>query len=138
MVACAGMALVSCATDPAPPTAAENVGVAAPYQRFFVFFEREDAEVSEDAQAIINRAAAEVRASNPQSVIVYGFADARGTATANAKLSQDRAKAVVDGLVRAGVPQSLVVARGMGETATVGPATDLNPEGKRAEIFLVR
>ena len=134
-VLCVGAILSSLAAcqmpgmfDSTPPT----------QEQFLVFFTSEDAALSDDARIVIARAAAEVRANPPQSVVVYGFADTRGDRDVNRRLSADRAKSVAEALVEAGVQSDLVSPRGLGETSTSAPPSDLDPEGRRAEIVLVR
>ena len=60
--------------------------------------------------------------------IVGGHTDSRGDADANMLLSQERAQAVVDYLVAAGVPAEQLVARGYGETRPVD--TNRNEKGR--------
>ena len=107
-------------------------------ERFLVFFTSENATLTEDARAVVAEAAAEVQAISPRAIIVYGFADTIGPAPANVRLSHERARAVAEAMVEAGVSRDLISTRGLGETSTIAPPSDLNPEGRRAEIVVVR
>ena len=131
-LAIAGLAVLvaSCETATLAP-------VAGTAQRFLVFFERDDAVLSDEAHTVIDQAASEARAAGLQ-VVVYGFADRLGDPAVNVQLSRQRASVVAEALMAEGVPPSLVTARGLGETSTIAPPSDANPEGRRAEIVLVR
>jgi outer membrane protein OmpA-like peptidoglycan-associated protein len=65
----------------------------------------------------------------PESMVtVEGFTDAKGSKSFNMQLSQERATAVKDWVVRNGnVPAGNITARGFGEQNPVAPNT--NPDG---------
>ena len=100
---------------------------------YAVFFETSSALLSVQARNTISDAVRAVRFLKPQRVDVVGFADAAGSTAYNESLANDRALAVVEGLLQAGVPADLISpeARGAagGETAA---------ENRRVEIALVR
>lgn len=60
---------------------------------------------------------------------VSGYTDSRGSAANNLKLSQDRAQAVKDYLVKKGVEANRITAQGFGETQPI--ATNDTAEGRR-------
>ena len=130
-------AIAACSTASLPPPPMANYAREAK-ERFLVFFTSEDATLTEDARAVVAEAAAEVQGRSPRGIIVYGFADTIGPTPANVRLSRERARAVADAMVQAGVSSALISARGLGETSTIAPPSDLNPEGRRAEIVLLR
>lgn len=53
------------------------------------------------------------------SVVVVGFTDAVGSAESNLRLSEQRARSVLDYLVSKGIPADKITARGMGEANPV-------------------
>ena len=57
-----------------------------------------------------------IKAENPDKVLVKGYADTTGAAAYNVKLSQRRADAVADYLVKGGVCPKKVTAKGYGST----------------------
>jgi len=81
---------------------------------------------------------AEVLRRYPKTrVEIVGHTDSRGTSAENEKLSERRARAVRDVLVRAGVDPTRITTRGAGETRPV--ATNDTLEGRalnrRVEII---
>jgi outer membrane protein OmpA-like peptidoglycan-associated protein len=63
---------------------------------------------------------------NPDILLleVQGHTDSRNTAEYNLKLSQDRAEAVRDYLIKKGVEQERLTAKGYGESAPIEPCDD--------------
>ena len=70
---------------------------------------------------------------------VEGFADARGNVEYNAQLSADRALAVQDALIRAGVPSGRIVLDSYGEQFSRSDESDLDGLAmeRRVELSLV-
>lgn len=67
---------------------------------------------------------------NPEiTAEIYGHADSTGPTVYNQKLSERRAKAVVDYLVAKGVDASRLSPKGFGETVPIAPNT--TPEGRQ-------
>jgi outer membrane protein OmpA-like peptidoglycan-associated protein len=77
----------------------------------------------------ITAAARAARFIQPARVNVVGFADQSGSASVNQALSQQRAQAVADALIRSGVPESAIVVDARG--AVPG---DSGVEGRRVEV----
>ncbi|MFB3815299.1 MAG: OmpA family protein [Terriglobales bacterium] len=77
----------------------------------------------------MNQAAAALKSAPDLQLEVAGHTDNVGTAAANQKLSEDRAKAVLAALVARGVVASRLTARGYGQTA---PIADNRTEEGRA------
>ena len=136
-MACIAVAATSCGTSLLPVPAPLSP-TSAVHERFLLFFPSEAGTLTDEANAIVAGAAAQAKTAPPELVVVYGFADQRGDASMNARLSRDRARAVADALIEAGIPRQAIMTRGLGETVTIAPASDLNPEGRRAEIIFVR
>lgn len=94
-----------------------KVDVAGPRAIFFVI-----GSSKIDAKGMVNiNLAAEVMKANPDvKYNVLGYADkATGSAKYNQKLSERRAKAVYDALVKAGVSESQIEYKGMGGSANL-------------------
>lgn len=76
---------------------------------------------------------AKVLATRPNlKADIVGYADAAGKSDANDKLSQDRAKAVVDQLVSDGVSKGALTARGAGE----GNAAGADQAARKVELIV--
>ena len=75
----------------------------------------------------------------PQARIrVDGHTDAQGDAAANLRLSQRRAQAVVDALVKRGVPTARLQAQGFGEDRLLdqGSTPEAHERNRRIEFHL--
>ena len=64
----------------------------------------------------LDKAAAQIKAEKPGKVLVKGYADTTGSADYNMQLSQKRADAVANYLVKEGVCPKTVKAKGYGST----------------------
>ena len=89
---------------------------AAPMTRnYAVFFDTGQAALSAESRATIAQAASTFKATGAHAVAVSGHTDTTGTAQYNLQLSQQRAAAVSNELLRNGVPQTAIAALGYGE-----------------------
>ena len=77
---------------------------------------------------MLDEAAATLKQNPNVTVNVNGFTDAIGTEAYNLKLSERRAHAVVNYLVRKGIPASQLIPHGYGKTNFV--ASNDTPEGR--------
>ena len=104
-------------TTVAPPVRTVEKIVSAPVS---IFFKVGKANVIESRDMLSVKALAQLAIDKNASVLVTGYADKSGNAEANMKLSERRAQAVADELVRLGVnPQRIeVVAAGGVDTLT--------------------
>ena len=93
-----------------------------------VNFETNKAVLLEGAGNILNRVAESLIAHPEVKVEVGGHTDADGSESYNMKLSQRRANAVRDYLVKMGVPAAQLTAKGYGESQPI--ADNKTPEGK--------
>jgi OOP family OmpA-OmpF porin len=78
--------------------------------------------------AVLDEAAASLKANPNVTVNVNGYCDAVGSVKYNQKLSERRAESVVKYLEKAGIPQDRLVAHGYGKTDFV--ATNDTAEGR--------
>jgi len=81
--------LAACAGRPAEP------------RTFTVFFETDKASLTPDAQALVTQMAAAAHETTPSKITVEGRAD--GSTAHDATLADERATAVIHGLVEAGI-----------------------------------
>jgi outer membrane protein OmpA-like peptidoglycan-associated protein len=73
------------------------------------------AEVPATAMAFLQNAAAQIKQLPPNTMLeIAGFTDNTGDAAANVTLSQQRADAVRNELIKAGVNPAMLVAKGYG------------------------
>jgi outer membrane protein OmpA-like peptidoglycan-associated protein len=115
--------------QPAPTTNAVTVApsiktvdniISAPVS---IFFERGKSTVIASRDMLSVKALAELAIDKKAYVVVTGYADSKtGTAEGNQKLSERRAQAVADELVRLGVSRERIEVVGAGAVDTVSPA----------------
>ena len=101
---------------------------------YAVFFETGSAHLGVGARNTITDAVRASRLLDAHRVEVVGFADAAGSARYNEVLANDRALAVVEGLLQAGVPAEMIDSRAAGAAAG-GDAAALD---RRVDITIVR
>jgi len=101
---------------------------------YLIYFGIDSSAISPIGQGIIQRIAVDAKANPPTRVTVNGYADKLGPADHNQVLSEERAEAVVQALVKAGVVGINMRKLGMGEEQTV----DAPFGGRHVEIRLYR
>ncbi|MCK8783762.1 OmpA family protein [Roseomonas sp. NAR14] len=105
-------AVAALGTLPQDTTAA---AISAVLDRAIINFDTASAEVPEGARALLAAAAERLRQLPAGTRIeVGGHTDSTGDAALNRQLSERRAEAVVAALVRDGVPEAMLTARGYG------------------------
>ena len=92
-----------------------------------VFFEFGEYDLTKDAQIEIEKLH-DIMADNPELYIeVIGYTDSRSSVAFNQKLSEKRAKSVIDYLIVKGISSQRFIAIGKGEANPI--AINLNPDG---------
>jgi len=130
--------------DPQSPaaTACRDAFVAAlektesalpPPEPFVVFFDSGATQLSDEARAVIARAADAIDRFEPTRIEVHGYASTFGSADRNLEISRQRAETVADALIEAGVSADLIAVEAHGET-TISPVAN---ENRRAEIVIM-
>jgi outer membrane protein OmpA-like peptidoglycan-associated protein len=123
------------AAPPAPPVAAQP---PVSKQNFIVFFDFDKSTITAEAQKTINQAADAAKAGQASQVTLTGHTDRSGSEQYNMALSLRRAEAVKASLIRLGVPASLIVVVGKGESQPLVPTADgvREPQNRRVEIVI--
>ena len=103
-----------------------------------VHFQHDSAEILPDSAAILEEIA-DVLKSNPniKGIEVQGHTDNQGAAPYNLKLSESRAQAVVDTLVKLGVDPLRLQAKGYGDTKPLAPNTGEVGRAKNRRVQLM-
>jgi hypothetical protein len=129
----AALAISACETTQ-PATAPPPSQPTA--QSYMVFFDLDSARVSPQAQDTLRQAAAAYKSSGTSGVAATGHTDTTGSANYNLALSQRRASAVRDVLVREGVPAAAITTSGRGESQPLVQTADgvLEPQNRRTEV----
>jgi outer membrane protein OmpA-like peptidoglycan-associated protein len=109
-------------------------GTPTPPKSFVVFFEGDHAELSPEANLVIERVAAEAKRIQATGVGIAGYSSPAGNQAVNLKLSEERSAAVEGALIARGVPKDIIVRTYHGATEVVGSGV----EGRRVEIVVTR
>ncbi|MCQ2203306.1 MAG: OmpA family protein [Bacteroidales bacterium] len=93
-----------------------------------IFFDFNSTELKEESQVELNRLASLLKSNPSMKVEIGGHTDNVGSADFNKRLSNDRAKATVDYLVKHGITSSRISFKGYGMTMPI--ATNDTEEGR--------
>ncbi|MCZ8146494.1 MAG: OmpA family protein, partial [Roseomonas sp.] len=118
-----------------PPSSAE---APRPIANFLVFFGWNDTRLSARVEQILEEAAASARRHNPAVIEIHGHDDLSQTRARAQTLSQRRADAVAEALIRLGLPDNRMRIEAFGKTAPLAPTEDgvREPQNRRVEIIL--
>jgi len=100
-----------------------------------VYYDFNSSELSAKAKSNLSSTILEIMKETPQIVVeISSHTDSKGDDAYNKKLSQERAQAVVDYLIKKGIDSKRLYAKGYGEERPIAPnenpdGTD-NPEGR--------
>ncbi len=105
-----------------------------------VFFDFNKATITRESYEALNQLTNFMKAQKTMVIEIAGYTDNIGTDESNLKLSQERADAIRDYLMKHGVHNKKITAKGYGETDPV--ATNDTPEGRklnrRTEIHIIK
>jgi outer membrane protein OmpA-like peptidoglycan-associated protein/opacity protein-like surface antigen len=117
-------------TQTCPPVPVQAVGP------FIVFFDWDRSDITPQAAAILDNAAAAYQQTGQAQVVLAGHADRSGSADYNVGLSQRRADAVRSYLAGRGVPSGAIATEAFGESRPLVETADgvREPQNRRVEI----
>lgn len=122
-----------------PKARACQDGLRSAAKEGIINFERAKADLARESLPTLNKLAQVARDCPQIKIEIEGHTDAEGTPERNQRLSDRRARAVVDYLVRAGVDAGKLVAVGYGETRPVAPNDTAENRARNRRIeFTVR
>lgn len=103
---------------------------------FIVFFDWDRSDITPQAAAILDNAAAAYQQTGQAQVVLAGHADRSGSADYNVGLSQRRADAVRSYLSGRGVPSGAIATEAFGESRPLVETADgvREPQNRRVEI----
>ena len=124
------------AAAPAPPPAAAPAPQVP--RNYLVFFNFDRSDITPEASNMIRQAAANAKTARVTRIEATGHADRSGPENYNLRLSQRRAEAVRQSLMREGIPANeiFVSARGESEPLVATPDGVREPQNRRLEIVL--
>jgi|HubBroStandDraft_3_1064219.scaffolds.fasta_scaffold26496_2 hypothetical protein len=119
LVVAAALLLGACSQAPPPPPAPPAQRAMAPQQMppATVYFGTGSSTLSPESMATIQQVAANYKTTANATVTLSGHTDTVGSQDFNMTLSQRRADAVRNALVRQGVPAAAITAGGQGEAS---------------------
>jgi outer membrane protein OmpA-like peptidoglycan-associated protein len=125
--------MTSTTTTTAPPAAAARI-----VNTFQVFFDFDRSNIGDTAAKIVEQAAASAKKGNVTRIELIGHTDAAGPVAYNQALSERRAAAVKQQLIKDGVPAAEISAIGVGKAKQLVPTADgvREPQNRRTEILL--
>lgn len=96
-------------------------------------FDFDKATLTSESEKVIDQIADIIRKDIGDKFLISGFTDSRGSQEYNKDLSERRARAVVDALVKRGVSKNILKARGGGKNIAIAntDATDIVRRGDR-------
>jgi outer membrane protein OmpA-like peptidoglycan-associated protein len=102
----------------------------------YLKFEFDKAELRTEDRELLSRVAGILLTSQDYTVSVNGHTDDQGSAEYNQKLSERRAQAVRDYLVKAGLPAEIVSVTGHGKSLPVVPGSSEEARAKNRRVEL--
>lgn len=114
--------------------AMHDEGAAPPKDRYLVFFESRSTTLDADALEVVDEIAAGARSTRPETILIRGYADPRGSAGDNAKLSDERAQIVARALLERGVDADRIRTQAFGENTVDGDPL-LHAADRRVEVL---
>jgi OOP family OmpA-OmpF porin len=137
IAACGVLLLTACAQKQAV-VAASSPQTPQPSRNFMLFFAYDQSTLAPDNEAVVREAAAAAKARPNVHVTVAGHADTAGDAPYNRILSERRAAATRDALVRDGVSEGAITVVARGQEELLVPTTDRvrEPKNRRVEIVV--
>ena len=96
---------------------------------YLVFFDFNKADLTADATAIVDQAAANAAAGKVTKIEVTGYTDTVGSDAYNLRLSKRRAMSVQAELTKQGISADEIAVEGKGEARSVGPGDRRRGEG---------
>lgn len=123
---------------PPPPPPPPPAPAPAIQRAFIVFFDFDRADITPEASRIIRQAAETAKRGSVPRIVVTGHTDLSGSVAYNQRLSERRAEAVRQALVREGLTAGAISTVGRGKTQPLVPTADgvREPQNRRAEIVL--
>lgn len=101
-----------------------------------IYFEPDAADLTPEGRRVITLEAAQAKRCRVDGVRVVGLADAAGDPAANLELSQRRAAAVADAIMKAGLPAAEFDLAAVGQAGSVTRDGKVQPVRRRADITL--
>ncbi|MHA7872199.1 MAG: OmpA family protein, partial [Hyphococcus sp.] len=125
-------------TSECPPQLVESADVDLDPVNFTVYFDYDKSNLTSQASALIQEAAARALENDIETVVVAGNTDTSGSSAYNQALSERRARVVRDALIANGVAADRIRMEAYGETNLAKPTPDgvREPLNRRTEVTI--
>ncbi len=116
----------------------KQVKVGESYKLHDIKYGFESYDLSKESQTMLGEFAEYLKANPKMKVAIHGHTDNVGAPGLNLKLSEDRAKAVFDILVKKGILKSRLSSKGLGETKPLksNSSSEGRAENRRTEFVI--
>ena len=104
----------------------------------YINFDTAKAVLKADGDATVKEIVAMLKAAPEMKISIEGHTDNVGTPTSNQKLSEARATAVMDAVVKAGIAKNRLSAKGLGQTTPIADNRTDEGKAKNRRVELVK
>jgi outer membrane protein OmpA-like peptidoglycan-associated protein len=104
----------------------------------YINFDTGKSVLKADGEATVKEIAAMLKAASSLKISIEGHTDNVGTAAANQKLSEARAKSVMDAVVKAGIAKDRLAFKGLGQTTPIADNRSEDGKAKNRRVELVK
>jgi outer membrane protein OmpA-like peptidoglycan-associated protein len=104
----------------------------------YINFDTGKSDLKTDGQATVKEIVAMLKSAPGLKISIEGHTDNVGTAASNQKLSEARAKSVMNAIVSGGIAQDRLGAKGLGQTAPVADNRTDEGKAKNRRVELVK
>lgn len=104
----------------------------------YINFDTGKSALKADGDATVKEIAAMLKSAPNLKISIEGHTDNVGTPASNQKLSEDRAKAVMAAIVKGGIAQNRMSAKGLGQTTPIADNRTDDGKAKNRRVELVK
>jgi outer membrane protein OmpA-like peptidoglycan-associated protein len=104
----------------------------------YINFDTGKSDLKADGEATVKEIVALLKGAPGLKISIEGHTDNVGTPASNQKLSEARAKSVMDAVVKSGIAANRVSAKGLGQTAPIADNRSDDGKAKNRRVELVK
>jgi OmpA-OmpF porin, OOP family len=104
----------------------------------YINFDTGKWDLKADGQATVKEIVAMLKSAPDLKISIEGHTDNVGTAASNQKLSENRAKSVMDAIVKGGIGAARLSSKGLGQTAPIADNRSDEGKAKNRRVELVK
>ena len=104
----------------------------------YINFDTGKSDLKADGQATVKEIAAMLKGNPTLKISIEGHTDNVGTPASNQKLSEARAKSVMDAVAKAGIDKARLASKGLGQTTPIADNRTEDGKAKNRRVELVK